>query len=50
MNHGDFDNLISEWKKYAITLNRHVKVVTTHDVSEGIATDVDEEGALVFKT
>ncbi|QTA90199.1 Biotin--acetyl-CoA-carboxylase ligase [Desulfonema magnum] len=49
MNHGDFDNLISEWKKYAITLNRHVKVVTTHDVSEGLATDVDEEGALILR-
>jgi len=32
-----------------VTLNRHVRIVTTHDVSEGVAMDVDENGALVLK-
>ncbi len=43
------DNVIFEWKRYNVTLNRHVRIVTTHDVSEGVAMDVDENGALVLK-
>ncbi len=49
MNSGNFDNIISEWKEYTMTLGRRVKVVTTNDVSEGIATDVDENGALILE-
>jgi len=49
MNSGNFDNIISEWKEYTMTLGRRVKVVTTNDVSEGIATDVDENGALMLE-
>lgn len=45
----DFDNVIPEWKKYTITLNQHVRIVTNHDVSEGLAADVDENGALVLE-
>jgi BirA family biotin operon repressor/biotin-[acetyl-CoA-carboxylase] ligase len=30
-------------------LNRHVRIVTTHETWEGIAVDVDENGALVLK-
>ena len=42
----DLDNVITEWKRYTVTLNRHVRVVTSTDVSEGFAIDVDENGAL----
>ncbi len=45
----DFDNVIPEWKKYTITLNQQVRIVTNHDVSEGLAVDVDENGALVLE-
>jgi BirA family biotin operon repressor/biotin-[acetyl-CoA-carboxylase] ligase len=45
----DFDHVVSEWKKYTETLNRHVRIVTTHDVSEGLAVDVDDDGALILK-
>ncbi len=43
------DDVISEWKRYTITIGRHVRIVTTKDVSEGIAMDVDEDGDLLLK-
>jgi BirA family biotin operon repressor/biotin-[acetyl-CoA-carboxylase] ligase len=49
LNDADFENVVSEWKKYTETLNRHVRIVTTHDVSEGLAMDVDDNGALILK-
>ena len=49
LNDADFEDVISEWKKYTETLNRHVKIVTTHEVSEGLAMDVDDNGALILK-
>jgi len=45
----DFENVISEWKKYAVTLQRQVRIVTRREVSEGLAVDVDENGALVIE-
>lgn len=54
----EFENLISniesediilQWKQYSGTLNRPVKIVTNTELIEGIATDVDETGALVLK-
>ncbi|MCP4690738.1 MAG: biotin--[acetyl-CoA-carboxylase] ligase [Desulfobacterales bacterium] len=45
----DLDDVIPEWKKYTITLNRPVKVATIRDTSEGTAVDVDENGALILK-
>jgi BirA family biotin operon repressor/biotin-[acetyl-CoA-carboxylase] ligase len=44
-----FDNVISEWKKYSVTLNRQVKIVTHKEVSEGLAVDVEPDGALVLE-
>lgn len=49
LNGSDFDNVVSEWKKYSETLNRHVRIVTAHEVSEGLAVDVDDNGALILK-
>lgn len=49
LNDSDLENVVSEWKKYTETLNRHVRVVTTRDVSEGLAVDVDDNGALMLK-
>jgi len=43
------EGVISEWKKYTITLNRHVRVVTTQEETEGLATDVDADGALLVR-
>lgn len=46
---GDSDDLISEWKKYTVTLGRHVRIVTIRETTKGLATDVDETGALILK-
>ena len=45
----EFENVISEWKKYTVTLNRRVKIVTHKEVSEGLAVDVEQDGALVLE-
>jgi len=37
------------WKKCTTTIDRQVKIVTSREISEGLATDVDENGALVLK-
>ena len=50
MQNTAFDHVIEEWKKYTVTLNRDVRVVTSHEVFEGMAVDVDDSGALVLKT
>jgi len=44
-----FENVISEWKRYTVTLQREVRIVTRREVSEGLAVDVDENGALVLE-
>jgi BirA family biotin operon repressor/biotin-[acetyl-CoA-carboxylase] ligase len=45
----DIDGVVSEWKQYTLTLNRRVRIVTNRETSEGLAVDVDENGALVLE-
>ncbi|MCP4751889.1 MAG: biotin--[acetyl-CoA-carboxylase] ligase, partial [Proteobacteria bacterium] len=45
----NLDHVIPEWKTYTITLNRQVKIVTTSNVIEGRAVDVDDNGALILE-
>ncbi len=45
----EFENVISDWKKYTVTLGRRVKIVTHKEVSEGLAIDVEPDGALVLE-
>ena len=49
LNNRALDNVISEWKSCTMTIGRHVKIVTNHDEFEGLAMDVDENGALILK-
>ena len=49
MQTADYDRIIEEWKAYAVTLNREVRVVTSRDDFRGKAVDVDDNGALVLK-
>ncbi len=49
LNTKSFDDIISQWKQYTMTLNQPVKIVTYRDTYEGIAVDVDENGALILK-
>lgn len=43
------DAVIPEWKRYTLTLGRPVKIVTTRETVEGVAEDVDENGALLLR-
>lgn len=49
MKKAEFDQVISEWKQHTATLNQMVKIVTTREETEGMAVDVDENGALIVK-
>jgi BirA family transcriptional regulator, biotin operon repressor / biotin---[acetyl-CoA-carboxylase] ligase len=46
---GNLANVVSQWKRYTQTLNRQVKIVTTREVAQGLAVDVDDDGALILK-
>jgi len=45
----DFENIVSDWKQYTITLQRRVRIVTRKETWEGLALDVDDNGALIVK-
>jgi len=49
LKNADFENIISEWKQYTVTLQRQVRIVTQREVTEGLAVDVDENGALIVR-
>ena len=49
VKNASYGNVISEWKQYTATLQQQVRIVTTREVTEGIARDVDEDGALVLE-
>jgi len=44
----DYDTVVDSWKSVAMTLGRRVRVATTTDVTEGLAVDVDRDGALIL--
>lgn len=41
--------VLKQWKKYAVTLGRDVKITTIHEEIEGRAVDVGEHGELILK-
>ena len=43
------DDAVSEWRRYAITLDRRVRVVTARETVAGRAVDVDDTGALILE-
>ena len=45
---GKFSDILSAWKEMSVTLNRWVKVTSVVSVDEGIAFDIDDEGALIL--
>lgn len=49
MKKQEWEKVINDWKKHTITLNRHVKIATAHEKTEGIARDVDDSGALILE-
>ncbi|UCF93913.1 MAG: biotin--[acetyl-CoA-carboxylase] ligase [Desulfobacterales bacterium] len=49
MQSAALDDVIDEWKRYTVTLKRHVRIVTHRAESEGLAVDIDANGALVLQ-
>ena len=49
LNNDTLDHVISDWKRYSVTMGRQVKIVTTREEYHGIALDVDNTGALMLK-
>ena len=45
----ELETVISEWKQYTVTLQRPVRIVTRQEETEGLAIDVDDNGALVVE-
>ncbi len=43
------DKVISEWKRYTVTLNQPVRIVTRRETTAGVAVDLDDNGALILK-
>lgn len=46
---GDFLTILEDWKKMSVTLNHMVKVTSLRDTDEGIAVDIDVDGALLIR-
>ena len=42
-------DVIGEWKRRTVTLNQNVRIVTARNVTEGVAVDVIDTGALLVK-
>ncbi|MBW1696509.1 MAG: biotin--[acetyl-CoA-carboxylase] ligase [Deltaproteobacteria bacterium] len=49
LRQADLDHVASRWKSYSITINRKVRIVTSQNIFEGLAVDVDPDGALLLK-
>ena len=43
------EGVVEQWKKYTITLNRQVRIVTGSETIEGRAIDLDDNGSLLLK-
>ena len=46
---GSFPQILSAWREMSVTLNRQVKVESVGMSEEGIAIDIDEDGALLLQ-
>ncbi|MBW1812597.1 MAG: biotin--[acetyl-CoA-carboxylase] ligase [Deltaproteobacteria bacterium] len=49
LNLSNVNKIMSQWKKYTMTLGKEVRIVTSRETTEGTAIDVDESGALILK-
>jgi BirA family biotin operon repressor/biotin-[acetyl-CoA-carboxylase] ligase len=49
MEDGDFDVIVNRWKESSDTLGRKVRIELEGESMEGVAQDLDENGALILK-
>ena len=45
---GKFSEILTSWKEMSVTLNRWVRVISGSETEEGIAFDLDDDGALIL--
>lgn len=45
---GRFPDILKSWKEMSVSLNRWVRVVSGNEVEEGVAFDLDDDGALIL--
>jgi len=46
---GNLETVVDDWKKYTVTLNRHVTIETPVETVSGLAVDVDPGGGLMVR-
>lgn len=49
ISEGNYEDVMPQWKEYAVTINREVKIVTTSGEYYGTAIDIDDNGSLLLK-
>lgn len=49
-NRGEFSAILEEWKKLSATIGARVRVITSGRTIDGVAEDLDEDGALLVNT
>ena len=49
LQQGDLAIILEEWRHFSATLGRHVRILQQGELTEGIAVDVTEEGALLVR-
>jgi BirA family transcriptional regulator, biotin operon repressor / biotin---[acetyl-CoA-carboxylase] ligase len=49
LQQGEVAMILEEWRSFSATLGRHVRVVQRGELTEGIAVDITEEGALLVR-
>ena len=46
---GDFEYVISEWRKYSVTLGKEVSIIYKNQQFRGVAQDITKDGKLIVK-
>ena len=46
---GDINQIIKFWKENSVTLGKNVKIIGINETYEGLAKDIDENGALILQ-
>jgi BirA family biotin operon repressor/biotin-[acetyl-CoA-carboxylase] ligase len=49
LQQGDVAIILEEWRRFSATLGRHVCILQRGELTEGVAEDVTEEGALLLR-
>ncbi|MBT8406930.1 MAG: biotin--[acetyl-CoA-carboxylase] ligase [Deltaproteobacteria bacterium] len=49
LQQGDVAIILEEWRHFSATLGRHVRILQRGELTEGVAVDVTEEGALLVR-